>query len=185
MREKLLTPIGRKPRAKDKKTSLVKSQLNLKQAVAKSKPKKKRVLTEAQKRRLKLKAEFKCQICDQRYDPEILDIHHIYPVKLGGSDRTSNLIVLCPTCHRKADRKIISRERLKRAKNKKRKKIDSQVRSVISKNMSVRNKSLAQKTNAAIKELKELRKFASKNEKKKITKAIKDLKLAKELRDLW
>jgi|Deesub1362A_J573_1020465.scaffolds.fasta_scaffold00051_30 5-methylcytosine-specific restriction endonuclease McrA len=89
-------------------------------------------LTEAQKRNLKLKVEFKCQICDGRYDPEVLDIPPIYPVKYGGSDRPHNLIVLCPTCHRKADRGLIPRERLKRAKKKKRKGIESQISDIVS-----------------------------------------------------
>jgi len=42
-----------------------------------------------------------------------LDVHHIIPRNEGGSNRRSNLIVLCPTHHRKADNGAIPRRRLK------------------------------------------------------------------------
>lgn len=29
------------------------------------------------------------------------DAHHILPLSKGGSDRASNLLCLCPSCHRK------------------------------------------------------------------------------------
>jgi 5-methylcytosine-specific restriction endonuclease McrA len=42
-----------------------------------------------------------------------LDIHHIIPRQEGGSNRRSNLVVLCPTHHRLADRGAIPKRRLK------------------------------------------------------------------------
>ena len=41
-----------------------------------------------------------------------LDVHHILPRNEGGTNRDSNLIVLCPTHHRLADRGAIPRKRL-------------------------------------------------------------------------
>ena len=48
--------------------------------------------------------------CDET---DALDVHHIIPIEKGGTNKESNLIVLCPNHHRKADRGLISRERLK------------------------------------------------------------------------
>ena len=42
-----------------------------------------------------------------------LDVHHIIPGEEEGTNRERNLIVLCPTHHRLADRGAISRARLK------------------------------------------------------------------------
>lgn len=51
-----------------------------------------------------------CEWCDERTDhPEV---HHIEPRSEGGPNEPSNLIVLCPDCHRKADRGGISRTKL-------------------------------------------------------------------------
>jgi len=41
-----------------------------------------------------------------------LDVHHIVPRREGGTNRDSNLIVLCPSHHRLADRGAIPRRRL-------------------------------------------------------------------------
>jgi 5-methylcytosine-specific restriction endonuclease McrA len=41
-----------------------------------------------------------------------LDVHHILPRSEGGTNRDGNLIVLCPTHHRLADRGAIPRKRL-------------------------------------------------------------------------
>jgi len=41
-----------------------------------------------------------------------LDVHHIVPRNEGGTNRDSNLIVLCPSHHRLADRGAIPRKRL-------------------------------------------------------------------------
>lgn len=52
-----------------------------------------------------------CEWCGERVDSP--DVHHIKPRSTGGSNSPKNLIVLCPTCHRKADRGAISRSKLK------------------------------------------------------------------------
>lgn len=57
------------------------------------------------------RANKKCEWCGDQIDSP--DVHHIKPREEGGPNKKSNLIVLCPTCHRKADRGAISRDKLK------------------------------------------------------------------------
>jgi hypothetical protein len=45
---------------------------------------------------------YKCQLCGGDGNGK-LHIHHIVKRKLGGKDEESNLITLCPPCHKKAD----------------------------------------------------------------------------------
>ena len=40
-----------------------------------------------------------CYVCGKRC-PHLLETHHIVPRRHGGSNRSSNLVDLCPTCHR-------------------------------------------------------------------------------------
>ncbi|MFP8958140.1 HNH endonuclease [Natrialbaceae archaeon A-CW3] len=57
------------------------------------------------------RASQKCEWCDERVDhPEV---HHIRPRSEGGPNTRSNLIVLCPGCHRKADSGGISQTKLR------------------------------------------------------------------------
>jgi 5-methylcytosine-specific restriction endonuclease McrA len=51
----------------------------------------------------------KCMICG--WDISI-DVHHIVPIRSGGTNNIDNLIVLCPNHHRMADMKLISRDEL-------------------------------------------------------------------------
>jgi len=52
--------------------------------------------------------------CNHTYS---LDVHHIIPrskgIKAGGTNKLKNLIVLCPTCHRAAERGAYSPSRLR------------------------------------------------------------------------
>ncbi len=43
---------------------------------------------------------------------EFLDVHHIVPEIIGGTNRLDNLIVLCPKCHAAADNQEITEEEL-------------------------------------------------------------------------
>ena len=52
-----------------------------------------------------------CEWCDNRTDQP--EVHHITPRSEGGPNEPSNLIVLCPGCHAKADRGAISRTKLR------------------------------------------------------------------------
>lgn len=54
-----------------------------------------------------LRAKGRCQLCQQeapftlRDGTPYLEIHHIVPLGKGGKDDLSNLVALCPNCHRK------------------------------------------------------------------------------------
>lgn len=56
------------------------------------------------------RADRRCEWCEEQIDQP--EVHHITPRSEGGSNDRSNLIVLCPTCHRKADSGAISRSKL-------------------------------------------------------------------------
>ena len=51
-----------------------------------------------------------CEWCEEWVDTP--EIHHIVPRSEGGKNTAGNLIVLCPNCHRKADRGVLSRSKL-------------------------------------------------------------------------
>lgn len=59
------------------------------------------------------RADRQCEWCDTEVDSP--DVHHITPREDGGPNDSENLIVLCPNCHRKADRGVISRSKLRYA----------------------------------------------------------------------
>lgn len=40
------------------------------------------------------------------------DLHHIIPIKKGGTGELQNLVLLCPNCHRKAHNKYFTKEYL-------------------------------------------------------------------------
>ena len=45
-----------------------------------------------------------CQICGDSYDSEegtFCDSHHIVPLAEGGTDTSDNIIIVCPSCHRR------------------------------------------------------------------------------------
>jgi len=80
---------------------------------------KKRTLTTAQKRELERTVGWKCELCGKKLTVKP-DIHHITPKAEGGSDKDSNLIVLCPNCHRLVHTEKISKSELKKAISKRR-----------------------------------------------------------------
>lgn len=51
-----------------------------------------------------------CEYCNEASD--FLEVHHIEPRSEGGPNTRTNLIALCPSCHRKADRGVYSRSEL-------------------------------------------------------------------------
>lgn len=57
------------------------------------------------------RANQKCEWCGERVDQP--EVHHIEPRSEGGPNTPSNLIVLCPGCHAKADRGAISKTKLR------------------------------------------------------------------------
>jgi 5-methylcytosine-specific restriction endonuclease McrA len=66
---------------------------------------KRKRLTPAQQKDLVTRAG-KCMVCGNT-DIRILDVHHIVPFGRGGSNQPWNLSVLCPTCHRKAQKGLL------------------------------------------------------------------------------
>lgn len=56
------------------------------------------------------RAELECEWCEDHVDQP--EVHHIEPRSEGGPNTPSNLAVLCPNCHEKADRGAISRSKL-------------------------------------------------------------------------
>lgn len=53
-----------------------------------------------------------CAICG--WNKTSCDVHHIIPVSNGGKNEITNLITLCPNCHRMIHRNLISEEKLKK-----------------------------------------------------------------------
>ncbi len=43
--------------------------------------------------------EFQCRDCSDPFDRDELDVHHLVPRSVGGTDEPSNLITLCDGCH--------------------------------------------------------------------------------------
>lgn len=58
-------------------------------------------------------AHLPCAICG--WIKARRDVHHIQPVSKGGTHEQTNLITLCPNCHRMAHSNLISKEQLKKA----------------------------------------------------------------------
>ena len=79
----------------------------------------KRTLTTVNKRNYIDDIGGKCQVCNEKFKSRHLDIHHIKPIAEGGSDAVSNIIALCPTCHRKVHSNDLSSKVLREIKTKK------------------------------------------------------------------
>jgi len=47
------------------------------------------------------KAHWRCQNCGMSGREVKLEVHHIVPISKGGTNKLSNLTVLCPNCHSK------------------------------------------------------------------------------------
>src|SRR2546427_13203665 len=62
-------------------------------------------LTPAQQRDIVVEAG-ECSECGEN-NPRLLQVHHIKPFAKGGSNKLTNLSVLCPNCHQKAQKGLI------------------------------------------------------------------------------
>jgi len=75
--------------------------------------KKRTTPTPAMKKKLQAEIDSKCPFCDN-LDVEIFEFHHI------DGDRSNtiapNLIMICPNCHSKIDKAIITTEQVKNKK---------------------------------------------------------------------
>jgi|SRR5215510_4836418 len=47
--------------------------------------------------------KYTCQQCKTKLAKNKLDVHHIIPIRSGGSDKLDNLITLCRKCHRQLE----------------------------------------------------------------------------------
>lgn len=58
-----------------------------------------RSISPQRKSEVKERDDFICQICNEAFNEEELEIDHIYPHSLGGSNRIENLMALCIQCN--------------------------------------------------------------------------------------
>jgi 5-methylcytosine-specific restriction endonuclease McrA len=57
----------------------------------------------------KIKKIISTSICfNCGWDKTTCDVHHVIPRKKGGTDELHNLIIVCPNCHRLADRHLLN-----------------------------------------------------------------------------
>jgi len=63
---------------------------------------------EETQRAVQLRDRDRCMNCRTEDTGTTLDIHHIVPRSHGGSDRMSNLILLCRQCHDAAHRQTVA-----------------------------------------------------------------------------
>jgi len=96
-----------------------------------------RTLTQADKKKELRNAKHKCQKCKKSFPAHLLDVHHKKGVasyktkgmidigylefydkrkKKAHYDRSKNLMVLCPTCHRKVHREESEKRKAKKKK---------------------------------------------------------------------
>jgi hypothetical protein len=71
-------------------------------------------ITDAVRKALLIESKGQCNICGAR---SYLEFCHIRSIRLGGTNRRENLIVLCPTCHSTVDRAAIPEEVLRQVKS--------------------------------------------------------------------
>lgn len=56
-------------------------------------------ITIQRKRAVKERDNFQCQLCQEQFEEENLEIDHIFPYGLGGSNEKMNLMSLCEPCN--------------------------------------------------------------------------------------
>ena len=98
-------------KGKIKNGRLIKCKECRKERVAKQNPKSILELSKRTASKILKRAKIKCSMCG--WDETSLDVHHIVERKNGGSNEMSNLIAICPNCHRKAHEKKYTKEQLK------------------------------------------------------------------------
>ncbi len=61
--------------------------------------KKSRDITTQRKKAVKIRDDFICQICNEKFEEDELVVDHIFPYGAGGSNEEYNLMVLCEECN--------------------------------------------------------------------------------------
>ncbi|MEZ4504712.1 MAG: HNH endonuclease [Thermomicrobiales bacterium] len=64
-------------------------------------------MARASRRLVQERDGYRCTICGSR---EQLEVHHIVPRRLGGSNDPENLVTVCAACHRRMDRESLERD---------------------------------------------------------------------------
>lgn len=61
-------------------------------------------ISSAKRKQILARDDYTCQNCGVQDEDERVEfeVHHVVPKSLGGSDRPSNLVVLCHECHQAA-----------------------------------------------------------------------------------
>jgi len=49
----------------------------------------------------KVRKRRRCEVCGMKMKRTDGDIHHIMPMRVGGTNRISNLMMVCDECHKK------------------------------------------------------------------------------------
>jgi len=65
-----------------------------------------RSVSEARKDTVKERDDYICQICQRQFNAEDLEIDHIFPYSLGGSNEEYNLMALCHRCNQDKARSL-------------------------------------------------------------------------------
>ena len=58
-----------------------------------------------------------CKKCRREFDLDILEVDHIIPLSRRGTDRPSNLQLLCPICNKKKGSKVKEKSSTTKRKN--------------------------------------------------------------------
>ena len=67
---------------------------------------KSRSITVQKRKAVKKRDNYTCQICEEKFPEGELEIDHIFPHSLGGSNRTTNLMVLCRSCNENKNNRL-------------------------------------------------------------------------------
>lgn len=84
-------------------------------------------LTSTMRKKLK-DAVAKCEKCKRKGD---LDIHHLKPIAKGGDNTPSNLVALCPNCHRDCHNGSTTQKDLKKVVKKRTDKVKKEFASIL------------------------------------------------------
>ncbi len=67
---------------------------------------KSRSIIPQRKKEVKERDNFICQICNENFNEDELEVDHVYPHSLGGSNRIENLMALCINCNRDKGKRL-------------------------------------------------------------------------------
>lgn len=68
--------------------------------------KKSRSISDARKKAVKQRDRYQCQLCQEKFKEEELEVDHIFPYSLGGSNEKVNLMTLCVECNQDKGKRL-------------------------------------------------------------------------------